>query len=88
MGTIAKSRITAQGQISVPADVRKRLGVGPGSVLEWNEEGNNVVVKRSGKYTFADMRNELFKDRKPEHHTLEELKEGVRKYIRKKHARS
>lgn len=84
---IAKSRITAQGQISVPAEVRKRLGVGPGSVLEWEEEGNKVVVKRSGKYTFEDIRNELFKGRTPKHHTLEELKEGIRKYMRKKYAR-
>ena len=28
----ATSRITAQGQTSVPAEIRRRLGVGPGSV--------------------------------------------------------
>jgi AbrB family looped-hinge helix DNA binding protein len=32
---IAESRVTAQGQISIPAEVRRRLGVGPGSVIEW-----------------------------------------------------
>jgi AbrB family looped-hinge helix DNA binding protein len=32
---IAKSKVTAQGQISVPAEVRKKLGIGPGSTLEW-----------------------------------------------------
>jgi AbrB family looped-hinge helix DNA binding protein len=36
---IAQSKITAQGQISVPADVRRKLGLGPGSILEWQEEG-------------------------------------------------
>jgi AbrB family looped-hinge helix DNA binding protein len=35
---IAQSKVTAQGQISVPAGVRKKLGVGPGSVLEWDEQ--------------------------------------------------
>ena len=30
--TIARSKLTAQGQISVPAEVRRRLGVVPGSV--------------------------------------------------------
>ncbi|MFO0216018.1 MAG: AbrB/MazE/SpoVT family DNA-binding domain-containing protein, partial [Burkholderiales bacterium] len=27
---IAQSKITTQGQISIPAEVRKKLGVGPG----------------------------------------------------------
>jgi len=36
---LARSRLTAQGQISVPAEIRRKLGVGPGSVLEWHEEG-------------------------------------------------
>jgi len=26
------SKLTAQGQVSVPAEVRRRLGLGPGSV--------------------------------------------------------
>ncbi len=41
---IARSKLTAQSQISVPADVRRKLGVGPGSVLEWEEDGNQIVV--------------------------------------------
>jgi AbrB family looped-hinge helix DNA binding protein len=40
---LAQSRITAQGQISVPVEVRKKLGIGPGAVLEWNEENGQVV---------------------------------------------
>jgi len=31
---LAHSRVTAQGQSSVPAEVRRRLGIGPDSVLE------------------------------------------------------
>ena len=41
---IAQSRVTAQGQISVPAEVRRRLGVGPGSILEWDVE----VARKAG----------------------------------------
>ncbi|PYP88846.1 MAG: hypothetical protein DMF61_05625 [Blastocatellia bacterium AA13] len=33
---LAQSKLTAQGQISVPAEVRRKLGLGPGSVLEWD----------------------------------------------------
>ncbi|HIE94217.1 MAG TPA: AbrB/MazE/SpoVT family DNA-binding domain-containing protein, partial [Acidobacteria bacterium] len=50
---LAHSRVTAQGQISVPAKVRRRLGVGPGSVLEWDEDGEQIVVRRSGRYASA-----------------------------------
>ena len=84
---IARSKITAQGQISVPAEVRRTLGVGPGSVLEWEKEGNNIVIRRSGKFTSEDIHRAIFKGRKPEYHTVEEMDEGIRQYIREKHAR-
>ena len=41
---LAHSKVTAQGQISVPSDIRRKLGIGPGSVLEWDEEGDKIVV--------------------------------------------
>ena len=84
---LAQSKVTAQGQISVPAKVREKLGVGPGSILEWDEVDGRIVVRRTGKYTFEDIHRALFKGKKPPHHTLEELKEGIRTYIRQKHAR-
>jgi len=85
--SIARSKLTAQGQISVPADVRRKLGVGPGSILEWEEEGDKIVVRRAGKYSFEDIHNAIFKGRKPKEHTIEEMKEGIAQYIREKHAR-
>jgi AbrB family looped-hinge helix DNA binding protein len=84
---LAQSKVTAQGQISVPAAVRKKLGVGPGSVLEWDEEGSQVVVRKVGKYTFEDLHRAAFKGRRPTPRTLDELKEGIRDYVRAKYAR-
>ena len=84
---LAESKITSQGQISVPAEVRRKLGVGPGSTLVWEEEGDRMVVRRAKKYTFADIHRAAFPDGPPKPRTLEELKEGIRSYIRKKHAR-
>jgi antitoxin PrlF len=84
---LARSKVTSQGQISVPAEVRRKLGIGPGSVLEWDEDGEKIVVRRSGKFTFEDIHRALFPEGPPEPKTLEELKEGIRQYIRKKHAR-
>ena len=83
---IAHSKLTAQGQISVPARVRRKLGVGPGSVLEWDEDGENVVVRRAGRYSSEDVHRSLFGNA-PKARTLEELTAGVRRHIRKRHAR-
>jgi AbrB family looped-hinge helix DNA binding protein len=86
MMAIAKSKLTAQGQISVPAEIRQRLGVGPGSVLEWDEQDDQVVVRRAGRYSSEEVHSALF----PAGHCpppLENTKEAIRKYIRKKHAR-
>ncbi|MGH9945708.1 MAG: AbrB/MazE/SpoVT family DNA-binding domain-containing protein [Pyrinomonadaceae bacterium] len=84
---LAQSKLTAQGQISVPAKVRRKLGLGPGSVMEWDEKGDQIVVRRATLYSFEDIHKKVFK-KKPEPKTLDELKEGVREHIRKKHARS
>jgi antitoxin PrlF len=84
---IAHSKLTAQGQISVPAQVRKKLGVGPGAVLEWDERNNEVVVRRAGRYSSEEIHAALFPSGKPPARTVEQLKEGVRQLIRKRHAR-
>jgi AbrB family looped-hinge helix DNA binding protein len=83
---IARSRLTSQGQVSVPAEVRRRLGIAPGSVLEWDEDGGQIVVRRAGRYTSEDIHRTLFPEGAPKPRALEELKEGIRQYIRKKHA--
>ncbi len=83
---LAQSKVTAQGQISVPAEVRRRLGIGPGSILEWTDEGETVVVRRAGRFTSEDIHEEIFKN-KPERRDLSDLKEGIKGYMRKKYAR-
>ena len=82
---IAYSKLTAQGQISVPTEVRRRLGIGPGSILEWDEEGDKMVVRRMGRYSSEDIHRALF-DEAPDPRTLEELKEGVRQYVKGRNA--
>lgn len=84
---IAHSKITAQGQISVPAEVRKKLGVVPGSILEWDESNDQVVVRRSGRHTSTDVHDALFGKEKPKQETPDGVKEGIRKHVREKHAR-
>lgn len=83
---IARSRLTAQGQISVPAAVRRKLGVGPGSTVEWQEEGEGVVVRRVGRFTSADLHEAIFA-RPPRPRTLRDLKVGLATHAKRHNAR-
>ena len=71
---------------SVPAEVRRRLGVGPGSVLEWDEDGECIVVRRSGRHSSEDVHLAVFPEGPPKPGTLVTLKEGIRRRMRKRHA--
>jgi AbrB family looped-hinge helix DNA binding protein len=84
---LALSKVTAQGQVSVPVDVRRKLGVGPGSILEWVEDGDDVVVRRSARFTSLDIHRALFSKQAPKPRTVDEMKEGIRRYVRERHAR-
>jgi len=84
---LAHSKLTAQGQISVPVDVRRKLGIGPGSILEWDEEGDKIVVRRSVRFSSEDIHRVLFADRAPKPRTIEDMKKGIQRHIRKRHAR-
>lgn len=83
---LAQSKVTAQGQISVPAEVRRKLGLGPGSVLEWDEDGERIVVRRAGRYSSEEIHRQLFA-KAPKPRSIAELKEGIRRHMRKRHAR-
>lgn len=83
---LAHSRLTAQGQVSVPATVRQRLGIGPGAVIEWDEDGDRIIVRKAGRYTSEDVHRVLFRHR-PKSRTTEEMKLGIRRFIRRRRAR-
>jgi len=85
---VAESKLTSQGQISVPAEIRRRLGLAPGSVIEWDVEDDVIFVRKSTRYASTDIHEALFPDGPPEPHTLDELREGLRRDIAKRHARS
>jgi AbrB family looped-hinge helix DNA binding protein len=84
---IAHSKLTARGQTSVPVAIRKKLGLGPGSVLAWDEADGKIVVRREGRYSFEDIHKAIFADKPPKHVTIEEMDEGIRTYMREKYGR-
>ncbi len=83
---LPQSRVTAQGQISVPAAIRRKLGVGPGSVLEWEEDGDRVVIRKAGRFSSEEIHQAAFPET-PRARALDELKAAAVQHVREKHAR-
>ncbi len=52
---IATSKVTNQGQISVPAEVRRDLGIRAGTELIWDRRENGEYVVRPKRLTLAEL---------------------------------
>jgi AbrB family looped-hinge helix DNA binding protein len=83
---LAQSKVTAQGQISIPAEIRRRLSVVPGSVLEWDQRGEDVVVRRAVRFSSEKIHQAIF-PKPPAPRTVQELKAGIARHLERKHAR-
>ena len=84
-----QTKLTSQGQVSVPAAVRSLLHLTPGSVLVWSQEGDRIVVERAKLHSTAEVHAALFADRSPALEapkTLAELKQGIRQRMQRRHA--
>ena len=81
-----ESKITSQGQVSIPARIRRKLGVAPGSTVEWHERGEEVVVRRASKYSSLDVHKAMFSN-PPARRSVEDMDEGIRSRMRRTHAR-
>jgi AbrB family looped-hinge helix DNA binding protein len=55
-----QSKLTAQAQISVPAEIRRLLGAGPGTILEWEQDGERIVVRKAGRFSSEDIHRAIF----------------------------
>ena len=81
-----ESRITSQGQVSIPAPIRRKLGLTPGSTVEWRERGDEVMVRRASKYSSLDIHEAVFGS-PPARRSIEDMDEGIRSRMRRTHAR-
>ena len=80
-----ESKITAQGQVSVPARIRRRLGLTAGSKIEWFESDGEVVVRRASRFSSRDIHEAVF-EKPPEPRSVADMDEGLRSRARRKHA--
>ena len=84
---LATSRLSPQGQISVPVEVRTRLGLAPGSTIEWDLEGEVIQVRRVGRFSSEDIHQAVFAGRKVPRRSVEEMDEAIASHLKQKHAR-
>jgi len=50
------AKITSRGQITIPIDIRKKLGVREGDKVVFLEDKNRIVVENAAKIAFANLR--------------------------------
>jgi AbrB family looped-hinge helix DNA binding protein len=84
-----QTKLTSQGQVSVPAAVRSFLHLTPGSVLVWSQDGDRIVVERATRHSTADVHRALFASGEPfgaPAKTLDDLKQGIRQRMQRQHA--
>ena len=84
---IATSKITAQGQVSIPLAVRRHLGLAPGATIEWEEDHGTVSVRRAGRYSSADIHAAVFGKQPPQPVSAEEMDEAIAARMKEKYAR-
>lgn len=85
MGSV-ESKITSKGQISVPAAIRRRLDLVPGSRIEWVEKDGEIVVRRASRFSSQDIHDAVF-EKCPPPASVAEMDAGIRAHLKKKHAR-
>ena len=84
-----QTKLTSQGQVSVPAAIRRLLALTPGAAIVWTEDKGQVTVQRAVKHTTEDAHKALFgnEDTTLAPKSLQDLKQGIADYIQQKHAR-
>ena len=50
------AKITSRGQVTIPIDIRRKLGVKEGDKIIFVEDGNRIIVVNAAKIAFANMR--------------------------------
>jgi bifunctional DNA-binding transcriptional regulator/antitoxin component of YhaV-PrlF toxin-antitoxin module len=92
MRTIAESRITSKQQLTLPQPIRRLLGVRAGDSLLWQlDDSGKIVVETGRRFSLAGIREAVQAAGPPPVQgtiaTVEEMKAGLVKAIRGKHAR-
>lgn len=86
---MAASTLTSKGQITIPKDVRDRLGIQEGDrvVFQFDEEGQ-VILRPAVRDPLGSLVGLLRHRAKSSPVTVEEMNDAIRSRAAEKHARS
>jgi AbrB family looped-hinge helix DNA binding protein len=82
-----QTKLTSQGQVSVPAAIRNFLSLTPGSVLVWKEEAGRISVERAVRHSTAEVHEALFGHAQEiPAKTAADIKQGIRQRMKRRYA--
>ena len=89
MQEIARSKLTTKEQLTVPAAIRRMLGIQAGDELVWkrNDDGE-VIVTSARKYSLDDIRAIIAASGAPKPKrplSKRQMNEAIAEHLRKKH---
>lgn len=79
--------LTSKGQITLPKEIRDRLGLDAGSMLDFQVLPDNTITARAVKPDARRVRG-LLKSPHAGPQTVEQMDAGIAKHLREKHAPS
>jgi AbrB family looped-hinge helix DNA binding protein len=79
--------LTSKGQITLPKEIRDRLGLDAGSILDFQVLADNTISARPVKPDARRIRG-LLKSPHPAPLTVEQMDDAVSGHLRDKHART
>ena len=53
------ARISTKGQVTIPIEIRKRLGLKDGDKVVFMEKGNSIVLLNSNRLAFEEFQREM-----------------------------
>ncbi|ATW28411.1 regulator [Candidatus Formimonas warabiya] len=53
------ARISSKGQITIPIEIRKRLGLKEGDKVVFIEKDNNIILLNSNRLAFEEFQKEM-----------------------------
>ena len=83
---MAAATVTSKGQITIPKEVRERLGLEPGDRVVFVVQSDRDVVLKPAKTDVRELRGMLYrKGRRPR--SVEEMDDGIVRALADEHAR-
>ncbi|CAN5199460.1 hypothetical protein BH20ACT22_BH20ACT22_14820 [soil metagenome] len=71
-----KSRVSEKGQITIPKRLRDRLGIRPGTDLDWQEHQGRLIATKVSARDPVDAVYGVLKLKRPTDELLAELRGG------------